>query len=53
MDGALSDNVAKLERMYLDENIWTKMGTLLSIRSGHRSTVFENTITHVGGAGIQ
>jgi len=38
-----------MEQIYLDENVWTDMGTLLSTREGHRSVVLDNTIIHVGG----
>jgi len=33
----------------LDQNIWTKVGTLLSSRFGHRSIIVGNAIIHIGG----
>jgi len=33
----------------LDQNIWKKVGTLLSRRSDHRSIIVGNRIIHIGG----
>ena len=48
-DGRTSNMVAKMSQHSFDENIWTKVGNLLSGRSGHRSIVLGNQIFHIGG----
>ena len=47
--GAETNLVAKMDENGLDRNIWTKMGSLLTTREGHRSIVLHNKIVHVGG----
>jgi len=52
-DGIDSNMVAKMDKHSFDENIWTKVGTLLSGRYNHRSIVLGNKIFHIGGEGTK
>ena len=48
-DGAILTTVAKMEEIFLDGNVWTNVGELLTPRSDHRSIVIDNKIVHIGG----
>ena len=51
-DGSWSSNmVAKMDKDYVQENAWTNAGTLLALRTEHRSIVIDNNIYHIGGYG--
>ena len=48
-DGDRLTTVAKMEEIFLDGNVWTNVGELLTPRSGHRSIVIDNKIVNIGG----
>ena len=52
-DGETSNMVAKMDQNTFEENVWTKVGKLLSRRHSHRSIVLENKIFHIGGYGTK
>jgi len=52
-DGKQTDLAVRMDEIYIDENIWTNVGPLLSIRYGHRSIVIGNAIMHIGGSGTK
>ena len=52
-DGKVTDLAVRMDEIYIDENIWTNVGPLLSTRYEHRSIVIGNAIMHIGGQGAK
>lgn len=43
------DIAVKCSQIPIEANMWTRVGSLLTPRFGHRSIVIEDSIMHIGG----